>query len=473
MNSPALTTLEGRWESHSFFSAIVRDLGDAICLHDADLQVRYASPAIMDVLGYDSAERIGACDLDLVHPDDVHVVQQALEAIQKPGNLSGRFEARMRHQSGKWRWIEAVVKNLLDVPEIQAFLSVYRDVSVRKEKEDGLRRSSAETRQQFETLIAASPLSIIAVDRALRVTIWNQASTELFGWKEEEVLGRPLPIYPPAEQPKSFDELRETLLDSDAASIETRRKKRDGTLVEVNIWRAPLHDSSGAISGCMAILMETTERKRLERALLEASEREQRRIGQDLHDELCQQLLGVACMLKALVKGAEADGFRQIGELRSAAKLVNDSVQQARDIARGLHPVQMDAEGLMAALRELADRTTSLVPCQLDCQRPVLIEDRDAAMHCYRIAQEAVTNAVHHAHAGRILIRLRENPDAFILQVVDDGIGLRPDEKCRPKAMGLDIMNYRAHAIGGRLRIEPRGSGDGLSVTCTIPKTSP
>ncbi len=323
----------------------------------------------------------------------------------------------------------------------------------------------------FETLISASPLSIIAVDREMKVTMWNRAATELFGWSEIEVLGLPIPIYPPGEEPESFEALEQVLAEPHEAPIEARRRRRDNSLVEVSIWRAPLCDACGQITGCMAILMEISGRKRLERALLEASEREQRRLGQDLHDELCQQLLGAACMLQALTTSAESEGFRQVGELRNAARIVNDSVHQARAIARGLHPVQLDAEGLSAALRELASRTASVLPCHLDCPRPVPIEDRDAAMHCYRIAQEAVTNALHHAQASRLVIRLREGPDCVTLQIIDDGVGLPPQQIRHPEGMGLDIMKYRARAIGARLKLES-SEGGGLCVTCAIPKST-
>jgi signal transduction histidine kinase len=187
-----------------------------------------------------------------------------------------------------------------------------------------------------------------------------------------------------------------------------------------------------------------------------------------LHDHLCQHLLGVACVLKALAAPAGQQPSATAQALEKAAQLVNDGVQQARRIARGLHPVELDAEGLMSALRELADRTNASVPCDLECDPPVLVNDPAAAMHIYRIAQEAVTNALRHACASHIGIELRERGDRVILTVCDDGSGLPADSVAR-ECMGLDIMKYRANAIGGSLKLETPPAG-GTRVTCSIAK---
>ncbi|MGV3533958.1 MAG: ATP-binding protein, partial [Chthoniobacteraceae bacterium] len=249
--------------------------------------------------------------------------------------------------------------------------------------------------------------------------------------------------------------------------IETQRMRRDGSLVDVSCWYAPLFKADGEPAGTMGIFMDITERKRLERALLETSEREQRRIGQDLHDHLCQHLLGVACVLKALAASGQQQPIDR-GALNQAAHLVNEGVMQARKIARGLHPVELDAEGLMSALRELADRTNSAVPCELECDYPVLVNDPAAAMHIYRIAQEAVANALRHACPSRIRIELVEHGDRVVLNVNDDGIGL-PAEADNRESMGLHIMKYRANAIGGTLKLETPPAG-GTRVTCSIAK---
>jgi PAS domain S-box-containing protein len=297
---------------------------------------------------------------------------------------------------------------------------------------------------------------------------WNPASEQLFGWTEEEVLGKPLPILPHEDRDRYEQEVRSLLSDPSLRHLETLTQHRGGELLNVSIWRAPLYDEQSNLAGSMAIIMNVTESKRLERALLDAGEREQRRIGQDLHDHLCQQLLGVACVLKAMAINSEKSTPLRPEELHNAARLVNDAVQQTRDIARGLHPVELDAEGLMTALRGLAERVCATVACELECNRPVLVNDPDAALHYYRIAQEAVTNAMKHAGASYIVIRLTEDSERILLEVIDDGQGIDANGT-RGRGMGLDIMKYRANAIGGRLVLETQRSG-GTRVACSIPK---
>jgi signal transduction histidine kinase len=141
---------------------------------------------------------------------------------------------------------------------------------------------------------------------------------------------------------------------------------------------------------------------------------------------------------------------------------------QTRDIARGLNPVELDSSGLMAALQELARRPHSGTSCRLECRHPVLFPDAEAALHAYRIAQEAVANATKHAAAREIVVRLSEDEQSVFLQIADDGVGFTrtPDSA---RGLGLESMKYRAHAMGGRIWFDTP-SGGGTSVTCALPK---
>jgi signal transduction histidine kinase len=201
----------------------------------------------------------------------------------------------------------------------------------------------------------------------------------------------------------------------------------------------------------------------LESALLEAADRESQRIGQELHDHLCQHLLGAAFAAKALANSLPA-GSQAATDAADVARLVNSAVQQVRDTARGLNPVDLGASGLPDALRELARRPR----CSLECEQTVVMDSAEAARHAYRIAEEAVTNAIKHAGAQKIVVRLSENEDSILLEILDDGSGFdhSPDA---PKSVGIESMKIRARALGGRLSIDTRKSG-GTSVICVLPK---
>ena len=179
--------------------------------------------------------------------------------------------------------------------------------------------------------------------------------------------------------------------------------------------------------------IDITEREQLERALLEISAREQRRIGQDLHDGLGQHLTGIAFMAKVHeAKLAE----KQMADAADAAKivrLVNEAIHKTRELARGLLPVVSDAQGLMSALQLWAGEVEDSLefPAASSASTAVLIHDDAMATHLYHIAQEAVNNAIKHGHARNILIRLSAENGWGTLLISDDGAGI-PDESRRP-----------------------------------------
>jgi signal transduction histidine kinase len=238
-------------------------------------------------------------------------------------------------------------------------------------------------------------------------------------------------------------------------------------LIDVEVWRVPLFTAENEVSGSTAILMDMTERKFLERALLEAAERESRRIGQELHDHLCQHLLGAAFSAKAVAMGLPSD-LPASTELHHLARLINSAVLQARDIARGLNPVELDAAGLMAALQELSERPRGGITCRLECEHNVHLLDAGAALHAYRIAQEAVANAVQHSDGTAIVIRLSEDARNIVLQIEDNGRGFSPPVSGR-QGLGLEIMKYRAHAISGKVFVNT-AQDRGTSVVLLLPK---
>lgn len=218
-----------------------------------------------------------------------------------------------------------------------------------------------------------------------------------------------------------------------------------------------------------ALEAEVQARCQLERRVLEISDREQARIGQDLHDGLCQHLVSTAFSANLMHHKLAAHNHSEADAARKIAGLVDDAITQARQLARGLYPVRLETEGLLIALQELADSTSNRfdVACSVSCPSPVRVADAAVAIHLYRIAQEAVNNAVKHAQPRTLLIQLVGEDTGVWLSVEDDGIGIhaRPHN---PEGMGLSIMEYRARMIGGKLTIDA-GVRGGTRVTCRVP----
>jgi PAS domain S-box-containing protein len=230
---------------------------------------------------------------------------------------------------------------------------------------------------------------------------------------------------------------------------------------------AELHEANHELSA------EIAERTRLEREIIRISEREQRRIGEDLHDGLCQELTAITLITRALSTRMSRTSAPETQRVNDVAQLLNASISRCRNIARGLHPVEMDADGLMVALDDLAQRTTQTVTCTFRCDRPILMPESDVALNLYRIAQEAVNNALKYSGASRIVIALSREGEFLRLSIADDGRGIPARtasmRKKQLSGMGLHIMRYRARTMGATLRIQDR-KPHGAEVVCLLPR---
>jgi signal transduction histidine kinase len=233
--------------------------------------------------------------------------------------------------------------------------------------------------------------------------------------------------------------------------------------------RFPILNEQGATMMIGVAAIDITERKRLEREIQEISEREKRKIGQDLHDGLGQYLTGIACMARALQQRLEDRQRPEALDVAKIANLVNQTIAQARDLARGLCPVELETNGLQGALNDLADQIEKFfnVKCTFECPVPIVVTDSAVAINLYRIAQEATNNAIKHGQAAAILIRLVAGPGSALLTIKDNGSGFLKGF-VQSKGLGLRVMHYRAGMIGASISIEADPKG-GTIVSCGFP----
>jgi signal transduction histidine kinase len=219
----------------------------------------------------------------------------------------------------------------------------------------------------------------------------------------------------------------------------------------------------------LEIVRDVTERKRLEKEILEISGNERRSIGQDLHDGLGQLLTGVAFMSKGLEEKLTAKTLPEAVTAAKIATLTNQAISQTRNLAHGLCPIQLTVGGLMPALQELASttETTFNVSCSVECSKPILLQDNDTETNLYRIAQEAVNNAIKHGKAKKIAIQLSKGPERTVMIIKNDGLNF-PKVLPEKRGIGLDILRYRAGMIHGTLEIKSESKG-GVSVICSFP----
>jgi len=330
-----------------------------------------------------------------------------------------------------------------------------------------------DTAERLRAILATAVEGIITIDERGIIESFNPAAEKIFGCSASEVLGKNVKVLMPSPYREEHNGYLANYTRGGHPRIigigrEVVGRRQDGRQFPIDLSVSEVRlDDRRIFTG---FVRDISERKRLEKEILEISDREQRRIGHDLHDGLCQQLAGIELMSQVLEQKVAARSKSDAARAAEISRHVREAISYTRSLARGLSPVMLDAEGLMAALQELAANTGRIfrVTCVFECDPPVLIHDHSAATHLYRIAQEAVSNALNHGKARHIRICLKCAGGRNILSVKDDGSGI-PKVLPENKGMGLRIMQYRAGMIGGATMVE-RDLEGGTSVICSVPR---
>lgn len=362
-------------------------------------------------------------------------------------------------------------------------------------------RVEAELRTRYESfhlILEAAPLAIVTADPQLRVTRWNRAATQLFGWSKEEVLGTLYPLVPEDRQEESRTLLGRYAAQERIVDFETRRLRKDGSLVDVSICGAAVRDARGEIVELICMFADITERRQAAEALrldierrerveaelrgsreklrglsarlLRVREEERTRIAREIHDELGQSLTGLALQLSALAARVPPGLDEVRGQLQSLLTLANQTQGTVREIAAKLRPTVLDSEGLDAAVEWLvADfRARTGIPCELALRRQSIAAGSELSTALFRILQEALTNVARHAGASRVEVSLAAEGGRAVLEVRDDGRGIAAEEASFDHSLGLLGMDERARALGGRIEIHGE-TGRGTTLRASIP----
>ncbi len=300
----------------------------------------------------------------------------------------------------------------------------------------------------------------------------NPAACRMFGYSEEELLGENLKILMPF--PFSINHqkvLHHYLINSESETFDKRREitglKKDNSVfpIELNVGEVNI-DGEKIYAG---IIRDLSERRILERRLVEISKEERRRIGRDLHDGLGQTLTGIRMLSENLAKKMEAKGLPCTGEIQEIAEMIRDADELARSISRDMVHVDIEKRGLKVAIQELCYKTKKMtgVNCVFEEKDFVEFNDQTTSLHLYRIVQEAVNNAVKHAGPQNIIVRLSQSNTYISLTIDDDGCGFDASKTVH-NGTGLQIMKHRAGVIGGG--VEFKKTAEGLTrVRCIVP----
>jgi two-component system sensor histidine kinase UhpB len=409
-------------------------------------------------------------DLKLEDGDARQVIRQLTDLNRLPSFLimTGQGDERVAVEMMKSGARDYLVKGagFLEVlPSVAARVLAQIEQEGKLAAAEGALRLSEE---RFRVALKHSPVMVFNQDTDLRYTWVHNESVLQMG---KDMLGKTDAELFPAEEADRLTQIKARVLMTGTGLRQEISRTAHGQKHFYDLTVEPVRDTLGRIAGITGAAMEVTERKRLEAEILQVTEMEQSRIGQDLHDGICQHLAGIELKSQSLAQTLEKKAKPQAAQAEEIARHVREVIAQTRSLARGLSPFILESEGLISALRELAASTERLfnAKCTFEHDGAVSISDQAAATHLYRIAQEAVTNAVKHGKASAVEISLTNTNDKTLLAISDNGIGFRSPVQAGT-GMGLRTMHYRAGMIGAALLVQAQAKG-GTRILCFLQQT--
>jgi two-component system CheB/CheR fusion protein len=502
------TAEEALRQSEQRFRQFAENSADVFWIVDAETrELEYLNPVYEKMWG-ESRDVLMADfrhGIEIVHPEDQALAGTVLPRVLKGETVTVEYRI-VRPNDGQVRWIRDTG---FPIPgrngRIARVAGVAQDVTEDKRYSEKLREAEERLRLLVD---GARDYAMFLMDPGSVITYWSVGAERVFGWSQAEAIGQSgSMIFTREDQARGAVEREiDTALVNGRSPDRRFHVRKDGSRFWTDGVLMRLDDEQGELRGFAKIARDASEqrevedqlrhardefeqrvvertaelmasntelqnemstRQQLERDLLEISERERRRIGQDLHDVVCQELTATALFLKSSGnKASDAEAARSLNE---AAHIVNRNVGLARELARGFQPVQLASGGLTTALRSLCTQANehAEISCHLKLPRLIRIRDETVALNLFRIAQEGVTNAIKHAHATEITVCVERERDLVRLVVEDNGKGLKKTKK-RGKGLGLHIMRYRASVLGGHLTIETRPK-NGTRLVATVP----
>ncbi len=455
--------------SEERFRQVVENIREVFWMTDpSKRELMYISRAFESVWGRnrEDAQSSSMDWIECVHPEDRERVQQAMGKLE----THGRYEEiyRIVRPDGLVRWIQDRAFPIFNERgEIYRIAGIAEDITAWKATEESLRSSE----ERFRTLFEVAPIGIALLGADGLYLRVNRDYCELLGYSEVELLrlGPKRVVHP--EDVDQGQQLHQEMVAGirNQHTREMRLVTKDGRLIDTLAASSAVRDQTGALRYIVWAVLDISERKRLQHEVLEISSRERRRIGHDLHDGLGQYLSGIAFKAKCLEEALHADASGSETAAKELVRLLNNAVSQARTLARGLDPVEAEVGGLVPALHKLADESAKLfsLDCRFESNVPEVALDTGVALHLFRIAQEAITNAARHGNAPRITVRLYVGISDVRLEVEDNGCGFAVGQRTEA-GLGLRTMQYRADTIGASFQVQS-GPGEGTGVECVLP----
>ncbi|MEX0681183.1 MAG: PAS domain S-box protein [Balneolales bacterium] len=356
----------------------------------------------------------------------------------------------------------------------QEFLSTISNMLAGALSRDAKERALRETETRSKVILNTAVDAIITIDEDGLITLFNQAAQQMFGYMEEEVIGQKVNMLMPQPYRNEHDQYMENYKSTGKKKVigigrEMTGERKDGSTFP--LYLAVSEFKVGEKRHYTGIIRDVTEQRSLEQEVLRISDHERRRIGQDLHDGLGQMLTGIGLMSQGLVNKLKKENPGIAEQAKEITRLLREADEYAKNLSRGLLPVDFEVRGLVTSLERLATNAERLfgVECTFRESNIPVFYDTTVVEHLFRITQEAISNAVKHSQADRIRIELEANEEFAVLMVKNNGRGFTSEWQ-QKKGSGIDIMRFRAQLIGATLDIQNL-EGGGVVLNCVLPRT--
>ncbi len=477
----ALTAASGLWLDNerlqaklraqvNFLETTVDTSPSLLCSLDREGRISNLNEAARRVGGFDHVEEMrwhAFWDV-FVSPDERDASRRAFERAAPFHEASG-FEHTFVNRLGEERTIAWSTAPLHDEHgNVRQVICGGLDVTERERRESLLRASEERLRAGLE----ASPVAIVEFALDDTITRWNPAAERMFGWRAEEIVGGKARHVPPGRE-EEVAELMRRVRAGEVYTLESRRVRRDGGCIDVEISAAPIRDASGEVVSHMALFTDITERKRKDEELrasrariVQAGDEARRRLERNLHDGAQQRLVALSLTLRLAQSKIAADPTVAEQAIESAREELAAALDELRELARGIHPAVLTDRGLTAAVETLARR--SPVPVEVQTPTERLPSNVEAA--AYYVIAEALANVSKYARATSAVVRVSRLDGRAFVEVVDDGVGGADPTG----GSGLRGLTDRVESLSGTLAVEsPPGGGTRVSVEIPLQASAP
>lgn len=437
---------------------ILEHISQGVVATDVKGVITYWNKGCERIFGYTQQEMLNQSAADIYPKVAEKQFLKDIQKLREGKEIQGQWKSMTK--GGEIKWIDIFAKPLCDeCGNPEAFIASIHDIQKLKKVEEEL----ASNKAQAQAILEATVEGIITTDDRGRIKNMNKSASRIFGYSEEEMKGRNIRMLVPMGFQGRY--YREQMI---GKRRELTGRRKDGSLfpMELSVSELQWHGET-ILTG---VINDISERRRLEKEILNISEEERRNLGQDLHDGLGQMLTGISLISQNLARKLKSNGIPGADEVEEISNLIKEADGYAKALAHGLVHVDFKEEGLQVALNELSNQAEKFfnVNCNFKDNCDFTVNNNLQAMHLYRIAQEAISNAVKHGKANNICIDLTADDEMIKLSIKDDGIGFSESGGGKKKGMGIHIMTYRANMLSGHLDIKQ--TEDKLTnVECNIP----